>query len=128
MNTKVATGSRILLGLIFFVFGLNGFLNFIPMPTNIPEPAMKMFGAFMETKYFFPFLKSTEVLSGAMLLSGMFVPLALLFLTPIALNIFLFHLFLEGPATLPLPVVILVLIGILARHHKDVFAPILKAK
>lgn len=87
--------ARILLGLIFFVFGLNGFLNFIPMPTEIPEN-MKTFMAGMQaTGYFFPFLKGTEVICGALLLSGAFVPLALVVLAPIIINIFLVHVFMD---------------------------------
>lgn len=66
---KLSTGSRYLLGTIYFVFGLNGFLQFIPMPP-LPEAAGSLMGALAATGYFFPFLKGVEVISGLLLLSG----------------------------------------------------------
>jgi putative oxidoreductase len=97
--------ARILLGAMFFVFGLNGFFNFIPTPPNIPEKAAAFAGALMATGYFFPFLKGVEVLCGLLLLTGAFVPLALVVLAPIIINIALFHGFLE-PSGLALVLVI----------------------
>ena len=74
----------------FFVFGLNGFFNFIPMPPP-PEPALKFLVALIGTGYLFPLIKGIEVLCGLALLSGLFVPLTLVVLAPIVVNIFLFH-------------------------------------
>ncbi len=89
--TITAHVARVILGLIFLVFGLNKFLHFIPVP-----PATGTAGEFMlglsKANYIFPLLAFIEVLSGALLLSGAMVPLALLLLFPINLNIFLFHL------------------------------------
>ncbi len=116
MNKKVVLGSRIFLGLIFFVFGLNGFLNFLPMPP-LPEAAGQFMGAFAATGYMFPMIKGLEVLAGLMLLAGVQVPLALLLLAPIAVNIFTFHFFLTGVSTVGLPVLIGVLMLVVARGH-----------
>ncbi len=104
---KVALIARIILGLIFFIFGVNGFLQFIPMP-EMPGEAGAFMGALAATGYFFPVLKIFEIASGLMLLSGRFVPLALIFLAPISLQIFLFHAAL-APGGLGLPIVILIL-------------------
>jgi len=104
-TSKATLAARILLGLIFFVFGLNGFLNFIPAPAEMPEKVMTFMNGIMATGYFLPFLKGTETICGLLLLVGAFVPLALVVLAPIVLNIFLFHAFLE-PSGLPLAVVI----------------------
>ena len=100
---KVALIARIILGLIFFVFGLNGFFNFI-QPPPMGEEAMAYMGALFATGYFFPVLKIFEIVSGALLLSGRLVPLALLFLAPIVLQIFLFHAFLSPDAGFPLAI------------------------
>lgn len=91
---KVSFGAQILLGLLFFVFGLNGFLNFIPTPPDIPEAAVTFSMAMMATKYFFPLIKGTEVICGLLLLTGFAAPLALVILAPITINIAFFHLFL----------------------------------
>ena len=60
--------ARIVLGLIFTVFGLNGFFNFMPAPA-FPEPAGAFLGALAGTGYFFPFLKITETACGVLLLT-----------------------------------------------------------
>jgi uncharacterized membrane protein YphA (DoxX/SURF4 family) len=85
------TAARILLGLIFFVFGLNGFLNFLPEPsTPLPDRALAFFGALMKTGYMIPLIKGTEVVVGILLLANRFVPLALVVVAPVIVNIFLF--------------------------------------
>ena len=117
--------ARILLGLIFFVFGLNGFLNFLPTPP-MPEAAGSFAGALAATGYMFPLIKLIEVIVGILLLANKFVPLALLLLAPITVNILLFHAVL-APAGLPLPIVILVLHLYLARVHSAAYKPILTA-
>jgi len=91
------TAVRLLLGLTFFVFGLNGFFHFLPQPA-LPQAAMPFLGGLMSAGYFFPLLKGTEVLAGILLLSNRFVPLALTILAPIIVNIAAFHIFLvPGP-------------------------------
>ena len=88
------TVARYLLGVVFFVFGLNGFLGFIPQPPPVPA-AGALLGAFVESGYLMTLVKLTEVAVGVLLLAGRFVPLALLALLPVTVNIFLFHLFLD---------------------------------
>lgn len=107
---KLPMIARYALGLIFFVFGLNGFLNFIPQPPP-PENLMTFVTGLMASKYFFPFLKGTEVLCGLMLLANRFVPLALVILAPIVLNIFLVHAFLA-----PEGLILAVIIGVLEAY------------
>ncbi|MBC7753065.1 MAG: DoxX family membrane protein [Moraxellaceae bacterium] len=117
--------ARILLGLIFFVFGLNGFLNFLPTPP-MPDGAGAFAGALAATGYMFPLIKLIEVTVGILLLANRFVALALLLLAPITVNILLFHAVL-APTGLPLPIVILVLHLYLARVHASAYKPILTA-
>src|ERR1700761_424932 len=90
--------SRILLGLIFVVFGLNGFLNFLhaPMPTGLAGQYM---GALASTHYIH-FIFLVQLVGGLLLLSGQFIPLALVLLGPVIVNILLFHATMQ-PAGLP---------------------------
>ncbi len=122
--SKLPMIARILLGLIFVVFGLNGLLDFMQMPP-FPEAAGAYLGAMMETGYAWPLLKLTEIAAGLLLLSGRFVPLALLLLAPIVVNITLFHIFL-APSGLPLGIVVLVLMLYLAHaywpHFRGIFS------
>ena len=114
--------ARLLLGLIFTVFGLNGFLHFLSMPPP-PEPAMAFFGAMAATGYFIPLLFATQIVGGALLLLGM-VPLALVILAGVIVNIVAFHLFL-APGGLPLAVVVAALASFLAWAHRDAYRRLL---
>ncbi|MBL7714316.1 MAG: DoxX family membrane protein [Bdellovibrionales bacterium] len=125
MLKKASIGSRYLLGVIFLVFGLNGFLNFIPQG-EMPPAAMVFMGGLMSAKYFFPVLKAVEVICGALLLAGMYVPLALVVLAPIVLQIFLFHRFL-APA-IPMDIMILAMWVFAAWGYRHVYKEMLKKK
>lgn len=119
--------ARIILGLLFLVFGLNGFFNFMPAPPPMPEQAGAFLGGLAGAGYMFPLIKGTEVIVGLLLLSGYFVPLALILLAPITVNIVLFHGIL-APAGLAIPLLVLALHLYLAYAHKEAYAPVLKAK
>ena len=122
------TAARVLLGLDFFIFGLNGFLNFIPRPaTPPPAAAMAFIGGLLGTGYFFPLLKGTEVIAGAALLANRFVPLALAVLAPIVLNIAFFHV-VVAPTGAPVAIVTLVLEIYLAWVYRAAFQPMLATR
>jgi uncharacterized membrane protein YphA (DoxX/SURF4 family) len=90
---KVVLILRILLGLIFTVFGLNGFLNFLP-PPEMPPAAGEFIGALAASGYLLTLTKAVEVIGGVLLLLGRWVPFALILLGPVVVNILLFHLYL----------------------------------
>jgi len=122
---KAKTAVRLALGAIFTVFGLNGFLHFIPAPA--PSGLAAVFvGGLGASGYFFPLLKATEVIAGLLLLSNRFVPLALTVLAPIVVNIVAFHAFLAPGIALPLVIVALGLY--LAYTERAAFAPLLQAR
>jgi uncharacterized membrane protein YphA (DoxX/SURF4 family) len=116
--------ARILLGLVFFVFGLNGFLHFMPNPPE-PPAADAFFGALAGTGYMFALIFGTQVIGGAILLLGVAVPFALVILAPVVVNIVAFHVFLS-PALLPMAIVVAALEAILAWHYREVFAPLFR--
>lgn len=121
------TVARILLGLVFFVFGLNGFLNFMPMPPPPPGKVGELMAGFAASGYMFPLIKATEVIGGALLLSGRFVPLALTLLAPVIVNILAFHLVLDRSG-MGMTGTIVLLEVYLAWSYRDAFAPMLRAK
>lgn len=128
MQNKLYFGARILLGLIYTVFGLNGFFQFLPMPP-LPEQAGAFLGALAATGYMFPLIKATEVIGGIALLAGCYVPLALIILAPITVNIFLFHLVLTpGLQNSIMPVVMIVLQILVAKSCWGKFQGLFKAK
>ncbi len=89
---KIATIiARVLLGLVFTIFGLNGFLNFIPAPPPPPGLTGQFITVFLESHWSL-FVSGFQVIGGVLLLSGLYIPLALAILGPILVNILLFHL------------------------------------
>lgn len=126
MKSKALTAARVVLGLVFFVFGLNGFLHFLPQPP-ISGAAAAYTGGLAASGYFFPLLKGTEVVAGALLLAGRFVPLALTVLAPIVVHIVAFHLFL-APSGLLVALFVLALELVLAWAHRDAFRALLRAR
>jgi len=116
--------ARVSLGLVFLVFGLNGFLQFIPMKP--PEGAAGQFmGGLFAVGYFFPLLKGTEVVVGLLLLAGRLVPLALVLLAPITVNIAAFHLFVV-PEGLGMALLIGLIQLYLALSYRDAFSGVLQ--
>ena len=117
--------SRFLLGLIFLVFGLNGFLHFIPMPP--PSGAAGQFlGSMFVTKYLL-FVFAIQLIGGVLLLISRYVPIALAILGPIIVNILLFH-GLMNPAGLGLALLVTILWGIVFVSVKSSFAGIFQAR
>ena len=125
-KSKLITAARILLGLIFFVFGLDGFLHFVPQPAPVGNAAV-FIGGLAATGYFFPLLKGVELLAGAALLANRFVPLALTVLAPIVVNIVAFHAVM-APQGMPMAGAILLAQLGLAWAHRKSFAPLLASR
>ena len=118
--------ARYLLGLIFVVFGLNGFLNFIhqPPPTN---PLALQFFVAISASHFAAFFFAAQVIGGLLLLSGFFVPLALTVLAAELYNILAFHLTL-APASIAPALVACVLWVLVFLQYRNSFNGILAAK
>ena len=86
---------RLLLGLVFVLFGLNGFFDFIPLEAPAGE-AGAFLGALGASGYMMPLIKIVEIVAGALLLTNRHVTLATLMLAPIVVNILAFHIFLDN--------------------------------
>jgi putative oxidoreductase len=117
--------SRILLGLIFLVFGLNGFLHFIPapMPTGV---AGQFFGA-LYVSHYLAAIFALQLVAGVLLLANRFVVLALAILAPILVNIALFHACM-APAGFAPAVISGALWLVLFYRERAAFAPLWVAK
>lgn len=126
MSKKVYLGARLLLGFAFLVFGLNGFLGFMPTPPVTTE-AGALLGALAATGYFFPMIKIIEVTVGVLLLTNLFAPLAIVVLTPVLVGITTIHLFLN-PAGLPMMIVLHALHGTVAFGYRNYYKSVLTRK
>jgi len=125
--TRYATAIiRILLGLLFLLFGLNGFLNFIPQPKDLPQDVLTVMGALMKAGYL-TVVSGAEVLVAVMLLTNRFVPLALALLAPIIVGILTFHIAMAR-ATMGPGIVVAVMELYLAWAYRGAFRPMLSGK
>jgi len=114
--------SRLLLGLVFVVFGLNGFLNFLnmgPMPSGLAG----QFVMALALSHYFWAVAALHVAGGLLLLVNRFVPLGLVLLGPVIVNIILYHVFLN-PAGIALPLIAAVLWLIVFYANRQHFAGI----
>jgi putative oxidoreductase len=117
--------SRFLLGLIFLVFGLNGFLHFIPMPPP-SGVAAQFLGSMFVTKYLL-FVFAIQLIGGVLLLINRYVPIAQTILGPIVVNILLFHGLMD-PAGLGLALLVTILWGVVLVSVRSAFAGIFQAR
>jgi len=117
---------RTLMGLLFVFGSVVYFFNlFTPPPM---EGAIKSFNeGLVASGYFFTLLKATELVCGILLLTGRFVPLALVIIAPVIINIFMVHLFLDRSG-LPVAIFLVAAEIFLAYFYRDAFTPLLTPK
>jgi len=122
---KIATIiARVLLGLVFVVFGSNIFLHFIPMPPQKPSLATDFSKALMESHYMYV-VGFCQVAGGLILLIGRYIPLGLTLLGPVIVNILCFHIFMNHQGWQVASVVAALALFLLWRHRAN-FAGLLK--
>ena len=118
--------ARVLLGLMFLIFGSNGFLNFIPVPKDIPQDIITVSMALMKAGYM-NVVSVVEIIVAVLLLMNRFVPLALTLLAPILVGILTFHIAMQ-PSTIGPGIVVTLLELYLAWSYRSVFRPMLAMK
>lgn len=115
--------ARIVMGLIFLgsgVFGLLMVSGVMPMPPPDPplsDAAAAFMNGLFKSGYLFQLIKITEIVAGALLLAGRFVPLALTLIAPVVVNVFFVHAILM-PHGLPIAILVLVLEVYLAWAYR----------
>ncbi len=121
----VSAIARYLAGVIFLVFGLNGFLNFIPLP-----PPGGIAGQFMSALYVTHYLWvifAFQLVAGVLLLVNRYVPLAVAMLAPVIVNILVFHA-LMAPSGLPLALVVAILWAVIFIDVRPAFAALFQSR
>jgi putative oxidoreductase len=112
--------ARILLGLVFVLFGLNGFLRFLPDPGLPPGAAGQFVGALFASHYIY-LVSGVQVLAGALLLINRYSVLGLTLLGPVIVNILAFHILLSSTGW-PVAVFVALLWCVAAWHYRRHFA------
>jgi putative oxidoreductase len=112
--------ARILVGLTFFVFGLNGFLGFIPKPP-LPAGLAGQFQVVLFQSHYVWFVSAFQLVGGMLLLVNRYVVLALTILGPVIVNILLYHLLLDHTGGV-VAVVVTLLWGLLVFRYRQYFS------
>ncbi len=120
-----STVARYLAGVIFLVFGLNGFLHFILLPP--PSGVAGQFMGALFVSHYLTLIFALQVIGGVLLLANRFVPLALAILAPVIVNILSFHA-LMAPSGLPLALFVTVLWALVFAYVRSAFAPLFQAR
>jgi hypothetical protein len=118
--------ARFLLSLIFLIFGLNGFLHFLPMSPPPSGTAAQFFGALFISNYLVVIFL-LQIVSAILLLLNRYVPLALTLLAPIIVNILLIHI-LMAPSGMPLAIVVTVLWSVVFLSVRSAFGGLLQQR
>jgi len=124
MGKNLVNAARVILGIIFLVFGLNAFLNFLPMPSMGMKAKALMMS--LSSAHILEVKSIIEIVAGFLLISNKFVALALTILAPIVVNIILVHMFL-APEGLPIAIIVAGLEGFLLFTYWDNFKRLLEA-
>ena len=119
--------ARILLGLIFGVLGVNGFVPFMPTPPSIPPTAATFFGTMAVTHYSY-LVFGAQVIAGFLLLFNRYVPLAIVTLAAILANILAFHITMWPASIFPMPVITTILWFTVAWSIRSSFSPLFAKK
>jgi putative oxidoreductase len=117
--------ARFLLGLIFLIFGLNGFFHFLSMPA--PTGVAGQFIGALFVSHFLIVIFVIQLIGAVLLLVNRYVPLALTLLAPIIVNILLFHL-LMAPSGLPLAIIVTVLWVLVFLSVRSAFSGLLQRR
>jgi putative oxidoreductase len=117
--------SRILLGLLFLVFGSNGFLHFIPMQN--PSGLAGQFIGSLFVSHYLSLVFLVQLIGGILLLANRYVPLALTLLGPVIVNILSFHIFLQAPG-IQNGLIAAVLWCVVFAAHRQAFSGLLQSR
>jgi putative oxidoreductase len=119
--------ARILLGLLFVIFGFNGFVPFIPNPPSIPQPAMAFFGALVQSHFSY-FIFGVQLICGVLLLVNRFVPLAVVALAAVIANIIAFHITMWPASLFPMPIIVTILWFVVAWRVREDLKPLFSVR
>ena len=125
MKQKIFNGLSILFGLLLINGGLNKFLNYMPVPEDLPEALLKDTEALMEIAWLMPLIGLAEVVGGLLILMPKTRALGALIVFPVMVGVLLTHIFV-APSGLPIAIVIWVILTWIIYENKERYLPIIK--
>lgn len=125
MKKKVILVVGILFGLMFINAGLNKFLNYMPVPEDMPEKLMKAMAAFMEIGWLMPLVAVAEIAGGLLFMIPKYRALGAIIIFPVMIGILLTHLFIE-PSGLPMALVLLAINLWIIIENREKYLPMIR--
>ena len=106
MKKKILFVVSLLFGLMYINSGLNKFFNYMPMPKDMPENMMKLFGAFMTIGWLMPLVAVAEIVGGVLFITNRYRALGAIIIFPVNIGILLTHM-ISAPSGLPMTIVLM---------------------
>ena len=125
MKQKIFNGVSILFGLLLINGGLNKFLNYMPVPEDLPEDLLEDTEAIMEIAWLMPLIGLAEVVGGLLILIPKTRALGALIVFPVMVGVLLTHIFV-APSGLTIAIVIWVILTWIIYENKERYLPIIK--
>ena len=125
MKKKILLMVSILFGLMFINAGLNKFLNYMPVPADLPEKLMKAMAAFMEIGWLMPLVAVAEISGGILFMITKYRALGAIIILPVMIGILLTHL-LIAPSGLPVALVLLAINLWVIIENREKYLPMIR--
>lgn len=125
MKNKILFVISLLFGLMFINSGLNKFLNYMPMPKDMPENMLKVMNAFMEIGWLMPLVAIAEIVGGILIIIPKYRALGAIIIFPVMIGIILTHI-VNAPSGLPIAVVLLVINLWVIIENRQKYLPMIK--
>lgn len=126
MKKKILFGVSLLFGLLFINSGLNKFFNYMPMPEDLPDSAIKLMGAFMAISWLMPLVAIAEIIGGILFITNKFRALGAIIIFPVLVGIVLTHA-INLPSGLPLALILLAVELWVIIENREKYLPMLKS-
>ncbi len=125
MKHKILLGVSILFGLMFINAGLNKFLNYIPVPKDMPENMVKLMTAFTEIGWLIPLVAIVEIIGGILFITNKFRALGAIIILPVMIGILLIHIMNE-PSGLPIASILFAINIWVIVENRGKYLPMIK--
>jgi putative oxidoreductase len=125
MKKKILFGASLLFGLMFINSGLNKFFNYMPMPKDMPEDMMKLFGAFMTIGWLMPLIAVAEITGGILFITNKFRALGAIIILPVMIGVLLTHI-ISAPSGLPIAIILLAINIWVIIENREKYMPMIR--
>ncbi|HXB39044.1 MAG TPA: DoxX family membrane protein [Bacteroidia bacterium] len=125
MKKKILFGVSLLFGLMFINSGLNKFFNYMPMPKDMPENMIKLFGAFMTIGWLFPLIAVAEIVGGVLFIIPRYRALGAIIIFPINIGILLTHM-ISAPSGLPMAIILMAINLWVIIENREKYLPMIR--